>query len=220
MKNDRIFELKTLFDPFSEEWENTNYEEKLKLIQEVIGIDQVTHKDLVLKNYIVNSMYFNSNGEFEQPTVEDTIEANEEDRQPLVSFYNLLLAVGFYLYRSIDKNFEFPVKVEKAMQLFSELEQLKDGRTKKNQLVYKNIFMKSKINSSAIFALYSEGKSDSLKLPARIEKLKNLHASGATPIEILFCHVFKYESIGNPHEIINEAPYAAFALCWNGNELL
>lgn len=217
MKTKHIFELKTLFDPLTLEWEETTYEEKRKLIEDVFGNKQISDDGFKLLDYINNSMYLNSNGEYIEPTLEEVIKANEEDKQPLVSFYNLLLAVGFYLNKSIDNSFEFPDKIEKVKFLFSRLEELKDGRTKRNRFVYEKIFIKSKDISREIFDLYGEGR-DSSKLPGRIEKLKKLNDLGATPIEILFCHVYN-DSRGNGKRMF-EAPYAAFALCWNGNELI
>ncbi len=63
----------------------------------------------------------------------------------------------------------------------------------------------------------SEGQSSTI--PEKRNKLTTLQENGVTPLEILYLHVQNYQAMKNREEVVEEAPYSAFALCWNGDDL-
>jgi len=212
MKNDGIYKLKTLFDPYSPEWEDTNYNKKIELINKILGDNKKMRRDASLQIFTACARYLNSNNEYVMPESEYMIELDTIDSIPVVQYNNLLLAVGLYLNKRFVKNFEFPDKIAKAELLASELEFLKDQRRKKTQFVNYIILTKCNNNTLEFFDLYGyEGKSSTIT--AKIKKLKDLYDSGVVPIDALFSHVYKYESLGTYDRVVKEAPYSAFALC-------
>lgn len=219
MKNDNLFKLKTLFDPLSSEWEDTNYEGKKKLIKNIFGKNEKINKNLSLEVFVSNAMFLNSDGNYVMPDIDEVVKLNVNNEPPLVTYYNLLLAVGFYLNKSIDKSFEFPDKISKAKWSFIELEELKDRRKKKTRFIHDTLHKNYNGNSRDLFDFPgAEGMSS--KIESKIEKLKTLHESGAASIDVLFFHVYQYESMENYSHVVDEAPYSAFALCWDGNEFV
>ena len=88
MKHDSNYEIKTLFDPLSKEWEGTSYEEKRILLVDSFKEYKKLKRNLALLGFI------------------SRIKANEISEEeyadePQVVYKNLLLAVGFYLNKLI-----------------------------------------------------------------------------------------------------------------------
>lgn len=206
MKHGSIYEIKTLFDPLSKEWEETSYEEKRILLVDSFKEYKKLKRNLALPGFI------------------SRIKANELSEEeyadePQVAYRNLLLAVGFYLNKLIDQSYELPSKVSQAKAIVAELKQLNDGRKKRTRELQEIIRTKCSNNTREFFDLPgAEGESS--KIPEKINKLKKMQENGITPLEILYLHVLYYESMKTHDHVVSEAPYSAFALCWDGDQLL
>ena len=206
MKHQSIYEIKTLFDPLSKEWEGTSYEEKRILLVDSFKEYKKLKRNLALPGFI------------------SRIKANEISEEeyadePQVVYKNLLLAVGFYLNKLIDPSYEFPSKVSQAKAIVADLKQLNDGRKKRTRELQEIIRTKCSNNTREFFDLPgAEGESS--KIPEKIIKLKKMQENGITPLEILYLHVLYYESMKTHNHVVQEAPYSAFALCWDGDKLL
>ena len=204
MKQGSYLELKTLFDPLSTEWTQTSYEEKRKLLLENFAENDKPRKNIALRIFA------------SKPVASDSVD-NKEQFRP--SYDSLLLAVGLYLNKGYDKEFEFPNDIAKVKSIVSSLEQLKDGRRKATKDLQDILFTKLHGNTRELFDFGgSEGESSTI--PTKIMKLKKLKELGASPIEVHFLHVHNYKSMENYEHVVHEAPYSAFALCWDGDKLL
>ncbi|HNC54340.1 MAG TPA: hypothetical protein PLP33_02755 [Leptospiraceae bacterium] len=212
MKNQKyLTTLKSLFDPLSKEWEATSFEEKRKEIQTKFEKEEM--KDFALSHYIQGFSIHTSN---DKPIEDEEWDALDK---PLVAYSNLLLAVGFYLNKYIDPDYNFPRKVSEVKKIAKDLESLKDERKKETKEIREAIIKNFKGDTREFFDL-PESSGHRQKIPVNIQKLKKLNQAGIQPIKILHLHVFDYESMGNYRHVVLEAPLSAFAICWNGKEFL
>ncbi len=206
MKRNTTYEIKTLFDPLSKEWEETDYEKKRILLVEAFREYKKLERNLALPSFISRIQG-------------DDLNEDEFGDEPLVAYNNILFATGFYLNKLIDQSFEFPNKVKQAKAIVANLKQLKDDRIKRTQELQEIIRTKCRNNTREFFDLPgAEGESS--KIPEKIIKLKKLHEHGITPLEILYLHVLYYKSMKTHDHVVSEAPYSAFALFWDGDQLL
>ncbi|HNF52686.1 MAG TPA: hypothetical protein PK153_06920 [Leptospiraceae bacterium] len=213
MKNQKyLTTLKSLFDPLSKEWEATSFEEKRKEIQTKFEKEEM--KDFALSHYIQGFSIHTSN---DKPIEDEEWDALDK---PLVAYSNLLLAVGFYLNKYIDPNYNIPTKVSEVKKIANELESLKDERKKETKEIRIAVEENFLANTRQLFDLPEEYSENNRKKPQNIQKLKKLNQAGIQPIKILHLHVFDYESMGNYRHVVLEAPLSAFAICWNGKEFL
>ncbi|HRG77662.1 MAG TPA: hypothetical protein PLX69_24090 [Leptospiraceae bacterium] len=213
MKHGSSFEVKTLFDPLSAEWEKTDYAEKKKLLEE-------TFKGSKFKNHrlkiFLSPRKRHALENIEREGNTSTVDSEQYSIESEVSHESLLLSVGLYLTKSVYKAFEFPKSINDVKEILMDVNRLKDGRQRRTREC--NDILRMTVTREFFDLISSEGQSSTL--PEKRKKLTILQNNGVTPLEILFLHIKNYKARTNREEIVYEAPYSAFVLCWNGDELL
>ena len=223
MTNNTLFNLKTLFDPLSDEWRATGFQEKRDLISKIFSkaSPYIGFKSAAVKIFLIESR--DPNPLDENASMEEygkhMDKVNKEN--PEIPLENLILAVGLYLNKSFMPDFNFPVSKENINQVRQDMEKLKDGRTKRRKEVDDYFFSLENNGNSGreLFdVLSNESKNTSIE-EKRI-KIQKIADAGFMPIEILNAYFFRYNSMENHDDIVKEAPLSAFELLWVDNKLI
>jgi hypothetical protein len=207
-----ILTYERLFLPISKEFFSTTFDEKINELKK-IGNQRKRefHPDIYLLHLYSDVLHGPtvSNSEFKY---EITQKINSE-----LAFISQILGPGLYLNKSIDPTFEFPDSYNNFLSIWSELEEIKDKRKKKYKKIEKIRANIVKFYSREFFDKYDGGSQDISNISKR-EKLKIINENSITPLELLYAHCIEYSEMKNYAHVVKEAPYSAFALCWDRGE--
>jgi len=196
-----------LFNFKSDDWANTNYNEKKSLLEELFTktSDGLMDLRLFLMDYESQS--------FEQDYPNDDSDHLDDNNSTVrqINLWDKYFFVGLYLNKSIDPEFKFPLMKIELDNLKERINQLNDKRKSLFKKINKEIFDKN-ISTRELFDFSSSQGERSSPIEKR-EKLINLNKAGIMPIEVLFFHHIIYseqDTSMNPWDSV----YDAFDLCW------
>ncbi len=206
MNKEINFQYKTLFDPFSNYWKETNYITKKEMMVKIFSKD-IDRED---RESILRTFYENVHYEFDEDKL------NLIELMPEPPLLNIIIAVGLYLNKSFDNSLSFPLEEDEVKLLSKQLNNLKDKRTKKSKML-------SRIRITRDLFDFPSAEGQKTNIFEKRNKLKEIIISSKsifTPLELLYYHVFVlYQPMENYEHVVSEAPYSAFALCLNKNTL-
>jgi len=221
MTNNTLFNLKTLFDPLSNEWEETDFQEKRDLISKIFykSSPRTGFRSAALKLFLMEAR--DTNPLDDSASIEEYSrhmdKVNKEN--PEIPLNHLILAIGLYMNKSFMPDFNFPITSAEVDAFNQDMQKLKDGRTKRRKEIDDYIFEKEGNYGRELFDhLSHEGESTSIE--EKRKKLKNAAGHGFSPAEFLFVYYYSYSSMEGYENVVKEAPLSAFELLWVDNKLM
>lgn len=206
--------FKTIFDPLSEEWSETDYDEKKRLILQIFLDSEFS---LHSRNTAFELYYAKLS--IDEASLEEAMagKPGKIKRNFMIPIINRVISVGLYLNRTFISDSEFPILQKDVKSLISSLKSLNDRRKKRSKELGNLTMQLYRGNTREFFDFDgSEGKSSGI--PEKRSKLQKIIEKGFTPLDLLYMHTIDYDSMSNYRHVVNEAPCSAFALCWNGME--
>lgn len=197
---------KELFDPYSGEWSQSDYDVKAAKIRE-IRIRAKEIQDCMFVNLLEIETKNRPLDDIAQFCLVDTRADYSVSPIPLTS---KILSSGFYLAKGIDPEFSFPQTSGAVTDIAEYLATLKDRRKKRTRQIEELQRLK-RINTRNLFDQHSaEFEADSIA--EKLETLTALNSQHITPLELLYYHYYQYSVLDHYRHIVQDIPDSVMRL--------
>jgi hypothetical protein len=222
MKQNPLFQMRTLFDPTSVDWANTNLAEKCALMEKCFPSGRYRNLrsgSLLIFCSAARGMFPRKAEGMSDEEYEKHSERVDRENPPIPNEI-LTISIGLYLSRSLDPSFAFPIRPDEVQAIINDLALLKDKRRRRTKSLRSLLNQNFGGNTREFFdhPSYEGEQSD---MATKRERLKIVLDQGYSALEVLYLHLLDYRSMGAGYvHVVSAAPESAFALLWDTGKLM